>query len=102
MMGGESKITTNHEVIRRWVEERGGLPAAMKQEVYASAGEAILRIDFTPAGDAETLEMISWNEFFRKFEEDRLAFLYQETAPNGQLSHQAKFISRNGKTVQLS
>ena len=30
-MAGESKTTTDHDEIRRWVEERGGRPAAVKE-----------------------------------------------------------------------
>jgi hypothetical protein len=29
-VSGESKQTTTHDEIRRWVEERGGRPAAVK------------------------------------------------------------------------
>ena len=29
-MAGESKTTTDHDTIRKWVEERGGRPAAVK------------------------------------------------------------------------
>jgi len=29
-MAGETKITTDHDEIRRWVEARGGKPATVK------------------------------------------------------------------------
>ena len=35
--------TTDHEVIKAWVEERGGRPARVAQE---DKGGGILRIDF--------------------------------------------------------
>jgi len=41
----ESKTTRDHDVIRRWVEERGGRPASVRNT--ASEGRAgLLRIDF--------------------------------------------------------
>ena len=30
-MAGETKITTNHEEIRKWAEARGGKPATVKR-----------------------------------------------------------------------
>jgi hypothetical protein len=30
-MAGAAKVTTDHDFIRKWVEERGGKPAAVKQ-----------------------------------------------------------------------
>jgi hypothetical protein len=71
----ESRVTTDHDVIRRWVEERGGRPATVAGE----EGAAALRIDFPDDSDGEErLEVISWNEFFDTFEEANLAFIYQE------------------------
>jgi hypothetical protein len=93
-MAGESKITTDHEEIRRWAEERGGKPARVK-----GTGErgdpGLLRIDFPGYSGEESLIEISWEEFFKKFEENRLAFLYQETTKDGQISRFNKLISRD-------
>ena len=38
----------------------------------------VLRIDFPGGSGEESLEPISWDEWFEKFEENRLAFLYQD------------------------
>src|SRR3954468_15904292 len=67
----ESHTTTNHDVIRKWVSERNGVPATVKAtEEDGHAG--ILRIDFDPK--ETSLEQIDWDEFFRKFDESGLAF----------------------------
>lgn len=78
-MAGESRTTTDHDTIRRWAEERGGRPARVRG---TGRGEdpGMLRIDLPGYGAEESLEEISWEEFFHKFEEKRLAFLYQEEA----------------------
>ena len=92
-MAGESKTTTDHEQIKKWVEERGGHPAHVK----ATAGEGdpgLLRIDFPGYGGHETLEEISWDEFFQKFEERQLAFLFQDETSQGKESRFFKLIRR--------
>lgn len=61
-MVGESHTTTDHQTIQRWVEERGGRPASVKQTGnHQNAG--ILRIDFPGYGDDASLEPISWEVF---------------------------------------
>lgn len=88
----EAKTTTDHRTIRKWAEERGGHPATVKGT--ASKGEAgLLRIDF-PGGSEQSLEAIDWDEFFEKFEEKNLAFLYQEETDEGAVSRFCKFVER--------
>ena len=89
----EAQRTTDHKTIRKWTEERGGHPATVKRT--ASGDEAgILRIDFPGYSGEESLEPIDWDEFFEKFEEKDLAFLYQEKTADGETSRFCKFVSR--------
>jgi hypothetical protein len=90
----KSKLTTDHDEIRHWAEERGAHPATVRGTEYgAEAG--ILRFDFEDFGAAEeTLEPISWDEFFRKFEESNLALVYQDETDSGGTSRFARFIQR--------
>ena len=73
MTAHDAKTTTDYGEIRRWAEERGGKPATVRG---TGDGEeaGVLRIAFT---DNEDLEAIDWDEFFDKFEEANLAFLYR-------------------------
>ena len=92
-MAGESRTTTNHDEIRRWVEARGGCPA----HVIGTGNEGdagLLRIDYTGFSGEETLERISWEEFFEAFEENGLAFVYQEEKTSGEPSTFSKLVSR--------
>ncbi|MDQ4029104.1 MAG: hypothetical protein M3214_13815 [Actinomycetota bacterium] len=91
-MAGESKITTDHDTIKIWAEERGGRPAGVKG-TGSRDDPGVLRINF-PGGAEESLEEISWNEFFEKFEENSLAFLYQDTKASGEQSTFFKLVSR--------
>jgi hypothetical protein len=92
-MAGESKTTTDHEEIRRWAEQRGGKPAAVK-DTGSGNDPGILRIDYPGRGDDDSLEEISWERFFEYFEKNKLAFVYQEETKEGSESRFSKFVSR--------
>ena len=91
----ESKTTTNHEEIRRWVEERGGHPAKVK-------GTEVLRIDYPGFSGEESLEEISWEKFFDAFEQNGLAFLYQDKLESGETSRFSKLIDRNSAAAKAA
>jgi hypothetical protein len=90
---GTSRKTTDHEEIRKWVEARGGQPARVKT-TGSSADPGLLRINFPGYGRRDTLEDISWEEFFDKFDSKKLAFLCQDTLKNGEQSRFFKFVNR--------
>lgn len=92
-MSSEAVTTTDHETIRRWAEERGGKPAAV-QATRRSDDPGILRIDFEEDEEDEGLEEISWDDFFAKFEDSNLAFLFQEETKDGGTSRFFKFVRR--------
>jgi hypothetical protein len=94
-MSAESHTTTDHGKIRAWVESRGGRPAAVKR-AESDDDPGIIRIDFPGYSGAQSLEEISWNDWFQKFEGARLAFLYQETTGDGERSNFSKLIRRDG------
>lgn len=89
----ESHQTTDHNVIRNWAEEREGKPAAVKA-TGNSDDVGLLRIDFPDYGNDGKLQEISWEEFFDKFDEKKLAFLYQEKTKDGKISRFFKLVSR--------
>ena len=92
-MTSKSHTTTDHEEIRRWVEEHNGKPATVKgTERDDDAG--VLRIDFPGGAGEDRLEPISWDDWFAKFEDSELAFLYQEEKSSGEDSTFFKLVSR--------
>ncbi len=93
-MAGESKTTTDHDEIRRWVEERGGRPAQVR-ETGSDGDPGILRIDYPGVGEDDALEEISWDEWFQAFEDNGLAFVYQEESKEGDESRFSKLVSRD-------
>jgi hypothetical protein len=92
-MSSSSKTTTDPKVIRKWVEERGGKPATVKRT--GDKGEPrVLRIDFPGYSGEDSLEEISWDEWFEKFDRNKLALLYQEETKDGERSNFNKLVSR--------
>ncbi len=87
------KNTTDHDEIRRWAEERGGTPAHVRR-TGSDEDVGILRIDFPGYTDGDTLEEISWDDWFEKFDERGLALVYQEKTAGGQKSNFNKLVSR--------
>lgn len=86
----EAKTTRDHQEIRSWAESRGGKPSAVA-ETGKKGDPGILRLDFDPKDDR--LDTITWGEFFEKFDEAELAFLYQDKTEDGKTSRFHKFIS---------
>src|SRR5688572_18494221 len=88
-----SKQTTDHQRIRRWAEARDGKPARVRS-TGNDDDPGLLRIDF-PEGseDEEELEEITWDEFFEKFDEKGLVFVYQEKTAAGEKSRFNKFVN---------
>jgi hypothetical protein len=68
--------TTDHEEIRRWAEERNGKPACVKGT--RGGNSCLLRIDFPGGAGSESLEEMSWDDFFNVLDERGLVFLYQK------------------------
>jgi hypothetical protein len=81
-MASESHTTTDHDEIRKWVESNKGKPAGVK-DTGGGDDPGILRIDFPGGAGEDSLEHISWDEWFDKFEENGLAFLYQSEKTSG-------------------
>lgn len=88
-----SHATTDHDTIREWAETRGGRPAHVPETSdHDDAG--LLRIHFEEGSD-DSLEVISWDAFFDKFEEENLAFLYQDETKEGDTSRFFKIVDRS-------
>ena len=100
-MAGEAHQTRNHEEIRRWVEERGGHPATVARTEHGDQA-GVLRIDFPGYSGAGTLQPISWDEFFDKFDRNNLEFLYQDATAAGEPSRFNKLVSAGSGSSRSS
>jgi hypothetical protein len=88
-----SKTTRDHDEIRKWAEARGAVPAEVAG-TERDGEPGILRFEFpnAPKHKDDKLKPISWEEFFRKFDEQGLEFLFEEKTADGQISNFNKFV----------
>ena len=93
--GGSAQPLTEHEQIRQWAEERGGTPACVRGT--GDRGDiGMLRLDFPGYTGEQSLQPISWDDWFEKFDERGLALIVQDKTARGQKSNFNKLISREG------
>jgi hypothetical protein len=91
-MANLTRTTRDHEEIRRWAEERGGKPSHVRR---TGSGEdvGILRIDFPGYSGEGSLEPITWEQWFEKFDEQGLSLIYEEETAGGARSNFNKLVS---------
>ncbi|MFG1775123.1 hypothetical protein ACGFIG_01650 [Micromonospora sp. NPDC049048] len=83
---GRSLVTANHEVIRRWARERGAKPATIAgTEREGRAG--VLTFNMPGYRESSRIREITWDEWFRTFDERKLNLIYQEQLRNGRPSN---------------
>jgi len=88
---GQTLATRDHEVIRRWAEERGAAPATIPG-TERDDRPGVLRLDFPGYGGGQ-LQRIDWDDWFRTFDERGLVFLFQERLKSGRQSNFFRFDS---------
>lgn len=93
-MASSTNTTHDRDTIRQWVEEHDGTPASVRGTERSDDDAGILRIDFPGGAGEDALEHISWDEWFDKFEESDLDFLYQEEKADGEDSTFFKLVKR--------
>lgn len=81
---GRSLVTTNHEVIKEWAEARDATPATVEGTEHGDH-LGVLRFDF--GGGSDNLEHVSWDDWFKTFDDRRLNFIYQEQKSDGSRSN---------------
>lgn len=82
---GETLATRSHEVIQAWAESRGGTPATVSGTEHGDH-LGVLRFEFSGSG-GENLQRVSWEDWFKTFDDRSLVFLYQEHLSNGNQSN---------------
>jgi ferritin-like metal-binding protein YciE len=88
--GSAGSVTTDHEEIRQWAEERGAKPACVRG-TGAKGDIGMIRLDFPGYSGGESLQSISWDDWFEKFDDQNLALLHRGDNFN-------KLISREGSS----
>ncbi|WP_280276445.1 hypothetical protein [Nocardia wallacei] len=79
--GDGCRVTTEPAVIRSWAEHRGARPA-VASDPGRPEGPEPLRINF-PGYREDGLREVSWDEWFRLFDDRELAFVFREQTAEG-------------------
>jgi len=82
---GQALATRNHEVIKKWAAQRQATPATVPGTEHEGR-PGVLRFNF-PGYGGQSLQEISWDDWFQTFETRQLTFIYQEHLKNGRLSN---------------
>jgi len=67
--------TSDHKVIQLWIEQRNGQPAVINETTNDNV-TGVLRIKFQD--DTSNLKVISWEEFFKEFDDNEMMFLFSD------------------------
>lgn len=89
-----SHTTTDLKEIKKWAEEREGKPSIVKGTEDSKNDGGVLRINFPGYRGEDTLEEISWDEWYKIFKERDLEFLYQDKTADGKESRFFKLINK--------
>src|SRR5437588_10604771 len=85
---------TDHDEIRQWAEDRGARPSRVSGTGVAE-DVGMIRLDFPGYSGAESLEEISWDEWFDNFDDRNLALMVQDETASGEVSNFNKLVSRH-------
>jgi hypothetical protein len=88
-----TRATTDHEMIRLWVRERGGAPAMVRR--IDQPDEGALAINFPNDGSDQPIIDISWSDFFERFDDRKLAFVYRVSLPDAEDAHVYQLVDRD-------
>lgn len=72
-----AQVLIDHDRIRQWAEARGGAPASVRG-TGSSGDPGLLRIDLPGGAGNDSLQRISWDDWFRKFDAQQLALLIDD------------------------
>src|SRR5436189_4068917 len=86
---------TDHDEIRQWAEDRGARPSRVSGTGVAE-DVGMIRLDFPGYSGGESLEEISWDDWFEKFDDSNLALLVQDQTAGGEQSNFNKLVTRDG------
>jgi hypothetical protein len=90
-MVAQGKVTTDRKVIEKWIKSRNGWPA-IKRQITSNGVEVILSIVFPDSEAVDIIRMLSWDEFFEKFNQQKLVFVYEENGYKINSSHSYAFV----------
>ena len=89
----KSRMLTNHTEIRSWAEQRRARPAAVRS-THNDDYIGMIRLDFPGYRGEDSLEEISWDEWFEDFDDRNLALVVHDETADGQRSNFHQLVQR--------
>lgn len=93
-MSTQTHKTQDHTEIQHWIEERDGKPGLVRGSDEASTVPS-LAVDFPDHSQEMTVESISWEEFFTRFDAEGLVFVYKDETTGGEKSNFYKVVDQD-------
>jgi hypothetical protein len=87
------RVLTDHDDIRKWAESRRAQPACVKG-TEGDRGSCLLRLDFPGYTGQDTLQSISWDQWFDVFDRSDLALIVEDKMADGTASNFNKLVNR--------
>ena len=91
-----SHLLTDHDEIQRWAEQRHARPSCVKG-TGGSKDVGMIRLDFPGYSGEDSLQEISWDEWFDKFDNENLGLMVQDTTASGERSNFNKLVRRDSE-----
>src|SRR5438477_11228323 len=85
---------TDHDEIRQWAEDRGARPSRVSGTGVAE-DVGMIRLDFPGYSGGESLEEISWDDWFDNFDDRNLELMVQDKTASGEISTFNEVVSRH-------
>ena len=73
MASSEEIVTINPDIIREWVQERGGEPMKMRGTGSSGMDPVVLSVVFPGARENASLEPLGWDEWLTELDDQQLA-----------------------------
>src|SRR5690242_18207922 len=89
-----SQALTDHDAIREWAESRRATPAC----VTGTGGDddvGMIRLDFPGYTGGNSLQAISWEEWFTQFDGNGLALIVQDETASDERSNFNTLVKRD-------
>ncbi len=90
---GSGKRLTDHSEIQEWAGSRGATPSCVRK-TGGNGDVGMIRLDFPGYSGEQSLQEISWDEWFEKFDENQLALIVQDQTAGGAKSNFNKLVKR--------
>jgi len=92
------RVLTDHDQIRKWAEARQAQPACVKG-TDTEDGSCLLRLDFPGYSGEGSLQSIPWDQWFRVFDQRKLALIVEDRMADGKPGNFNKLVSRENVTT---